>query len=77
MVINESLLRIIFKKYIFLSTTFYAQKTLQHPFVFCINGRLGLICPHDLIGSSTIRRGGFVGLGIALLEEVCHCGANF
>ena len=25
------------------------------------------------IGSDTIRRCGFVGIGVALLEEVCHC----
>jgi hypothetical protein len=25
-------------------------------------------------GSGTIRRYSFVGEGIALLEEVCHCG---
>jgi hypothetical protein len=27
-------------------------------------------CP---MGSGTIRRCGFVGIGVALLEEVCHC----
>jgi len=26
------------------------------------------------LGSGTIRRYGFVGVGVALLEEVCHCG---
>ncbi|MGE9574344.1 hypothetical protein ACQP3C_25135, partial [Escherichia coli] len=25
-------------------------------------------------GSGTVRRCGFVGVGVALLEEVCHCG---
>jgi hypothetical protein len=25
-------------------------------------------------GSGTIRRCGFVGIGVALSEEVCHCG---
>jgi hypothetical protein len=28
-------------------------------------------------GSGTIRRCGFVGVGVALLEEVCHCGMGF
>ena len=37
--------------------------------------------PHGLIslnawptGSSAVRRCGFIGGGVALLEEVCHCG---
>jgi hypothetical protein len=29
---------------------------------------------HWLIGSNTIRRCGFVGIGVALLEEMCHWG---
>ena len=29
-----------------------------------------------LIGSVTIRRCGLVGLGVVLLEEVCHCGGR-
>jgi hypothetical protein len=28
-------------------------------------------------GSGTIRRCGFVRVGVALLEEVCHCGCGF
>jgi hypothetical protein len=28
------------------------------------------------IGSSTIRRCGHVGIGVALMEEVCHCGGG-
>jgi len=28
------------------------------------------------IRSGTIRRQGIVGIGVALLEEVCHCGAG-
>ena len=31
---------------------------------------------HNLIGSGTIRRCGFVGVGMALLEEVRHCGCG-
>jgi hypothetical protein len=30
-------------------------------------------CP---IGSGTIRRYGLVEVGVALLEEVCHCGGR-
>ena len=26
------------------------------------------------IGSGTIRRCGLVGVGVALMEKVCHCG---
>ena len=29
------------------------------------------------IGSTTIRRCGLVRIGVALLEEVCHCGVGF
>ena len=36
-------------------------------------GRLNVIDPHNLIGSGTVRRCGFVGVGIVLLEEACHC----
>ena len=32
--------------------------------------------PGKLIGRGTIRRCGFVGVGGALLEEVCHCGGG-
>jgi hypothetical protein len=28
-------------------------------------------------GSGIIRRYGFVGVGMDLLEEVCHCGDGF
>jgi hypothetical protein len=28
-------------------------------------------------GSGTIRRCGLVGVGVALLEWVCHCGVGF
>ena len=30
-----------------------------------------------VIGSGTIRRYGLVGVDVALLEELCHCGAGF
>ena len=36
-------------------------------------GSLNVTGPHILIGSGTIRRCGFVDVGMALLEEVCHC----
>ena len=35
-------------------------------------GGLNMFAP----GSGTIRRYGFVGVGVALLEEVCHCGVG-
>ena len=28
-------------------------------------------------GNGTIRRCGLVGVGVVLLEEVCHCGGGF
>jgi hypothetical protein len=28
-------------------------------------------------GSGAIRRCGLVGVGVALLEEVCYCGVDF
>ena len=30
--------------------------------------------PHRLIGNGTSQRCGLVGVSVALLEEVCHCG---
>ena len=40
-------------------------------------GSWNAIGPPNLTGSGTIRRCGFVGVGVALLEEVCHCGGGF
>ena len=40
-------------------------------------GSLNVVDSHNLIGSGTIRRCDFVGTGMTLLEEVCHCGAGF
>ena len=40
-------------------------------------GSLNVIGPHQLTGSSTVRRRGFAGVGVDLLEEVCHCGVGF
>ena len=34
---------------------------------------LNVIGPYKLIGSDTTMRCGFVGMGMALLEEVSHC----
>ena len=42
---------------------------------FACCGSLNVISSHKLIGSS-IRRCGFVGVGMALLEEVCHAGGG-
>ena len=36
-------------------------------------GGLNMLGP----GSGTIRWCGLVGVGVALLEEVCHCGGEF
>ena len=36
-------------------------------------GSLKVISPYNLIGSNTIMKCGFVGMGMALLAEVCHC----
>lgn len=36
-------------------------------------GSFTVISLHNLIGSGIIRRCGFVGVGMALLEEVYHC----
>ena len=33
--------------------------------------------PHNLIGSGTTRRCGFVAVNMALLEEVCHSVVDF
>ena len=30
----------------------------------------------SIIGSGAIRRYGFIGGGVALLEEACHCGGG-
>ena len=35
---------------------------------------LTVIVPNKIIGRGTVRRGGFAGVGVALLEEACHCG---
>ena len=44
--------------------------------IVLLYGTLNVIGPHNLIGYGTIRRCGFVGVGMALLEEVCHCGCG-
>jgi hypothetical protein len=45
----------------------------------CLYVKLHSICsglnksgPHSLIGSGATRRCSFVGVGVALLEELCH-----
>ena len=37
-----------------------------------ICGSVNVVGPHELIKNGVIRRCGLVGVGIALLEEVCH-----
>ena len=39
-------------------------------------GSLNVTGPHKLIGSGTISRCGFAGVGVTLLEQVCHCGGG-
>ena len=39
-------------------------------------GSVAVVGPHMPIGSGTIRRHSFVGVGVALLEEVSHCGGG-
>ena len=39
-------------------------------------GGLNRFGPHWPIGSGIIRRCGLIGVDVALLEEVCHCGAG-
>ena len=39
-----------------------------------ICGGLNKNGPYRPVGSGTIRRCGLVGIGVALLEEVCHRG---
>ena len=36
-------------------------------------GNWNIIGPHHHIRGGTNSRYGFVGVGVALLEEVCHC----
>ena len=38
---------------------------------------LNVFGPHNLIGSYTVGMCGFVGVDLALLEEVCHCEDGF
>ena len=39
-------------------------------------GRLNVIGLHNLIGSGTIKRHGFAGVGVTLMEGVCDCGGG-
>ena len=41
-----------------------------------ICGGLNVIGPYKHIGSGTIKKCGFDGVSMALLEEVCHCQAD-
>ena len=49
---------------------------LQGRLLFRGYGSLNAIGPQNLIWSGAIRRRGFVGVGVALLEEVRHLGAG-
>ena len=40
-------------------------------------GSLNEIGSHNLIGSGTIKKYGFVGVSVALLKEVWHCGGGW
>ena len=48
-----------------------AGEMVQQGRTFAVCGGLSIIGPHNLIG-----RCGFVGMGMALLEEVRHCGGG-
>lgn len=39
-------------------------------------GSLNAINSHKLIERGTIRRCGYIGVDMSLLEEVCHCGGQ-
>ena len=39
-------------------------------------GGLNVTGSHRPTGSNTIRKYSFVGVGVVLLEEVCHCGGR-
>lgn len=39
-------------------------------------GGLNVFGPHKLTGNGTIRRCGFAGIGMTLLEQVCPCGGG-
>lgn len=39
-------------------------------------GSLNAISQNNLIGNSTIRRCGFIGVDMALLEEMCRWGVG-
>ena len=39
-------------------------------------GSLSAIISHNLIGTGNIRRYAFFGVGMTLLEEVCHFGGG-
>ena len=47
---------------------------IDHVLANC--GIFSVIGPHKLMGSGSIGRSGFVGVEMALLEEVCHCGSD-
>ena len=57
----------------YLMTVVLTEKFKNHLLIET-NCSLNIIGSHKLIGSDTIRRCGFVGVGVAFLEEVCHCG---
>lgn len=44
--------------------------------IYRLRGSLKAIGPHNPTGSDMIKRRSFVGVGLALLEEVCHCGGE-
>ena len=54
------------------------QAICVHTHTYIWYGSLNVIGPHNLVGSgsSTIRWCGFVEVGMALLEKVCHCGGE-
>ena len=55
---------------------FYMDAGIRQVLVFTGCGSLNVIGPHNLIRSGPIRRCGLIGVGMVLLEEVCHCGGG-
>ena len=52
------------------------SKYLEYPKIKDDCGSMNVIGCHYLIGRGTTRRCGFTEMGVALLEEVCHCGGG-
>ena len=54
----------------------FASKT-DHTKWYTVCGSLNVIGPHNLIGGGTFRKSELVGVGVVLLEVVCHLVEGF